>query len=62
MKHEQLFQRLNELSVKQLEFQRRVSEIAQPTLTQPKVAYPRNTQLKGEVTDKKQGVVTHPLS
>lgn len=45
MKHEQLFQRLNELSVKQLEFQRRVSEIAQPTLTQPKVAYPRNTQL-----------------
>ena len=36
MKHEQLFQRLNELSVKQLEFQRRVSEIAQPTLTQPK--------------------------
>ncbi len=45
MKHEQLFQRLNELSVKQLEFQRRVSEIAQPTLTQPKVAYPRNIQL-----------------
>lgn len=26
MKHEQLFQRLNELSVKQHEFQRRVSE------------------------------------
>ena len=45
MKHEQLFQRLNELSAKQLEIQRRVSEITRPTLTQPKVAYPRNTQL-----------------
>lgn len=45
MNREQLFQRLNEMSVKHLEFQRRVSEITRPTLTQPKVAYPRNTQL-----------------
>ncbi len=32
MKHELLFRQLNELSTKQLEFQRRVSEITRPTL------------------------------